>query len=232
MAKFAWIAGIVLVLVAVAVGALVMSDLYVSGAWRYRLTVAVETPEGTKEGSAVREAWASASSIRIGLPESTSKTNIRGEAVVVDLGERGVLFALINSGSYREVSETFPYTAAKGIPDRIRHFKNLEPGLKADLARKEWPRMVTFGDLSDPKSVKAVEPHDLAAAFGEGVSLKGITVEITDEPVTWGIEEWLSWLPEYYDRMFDGRRFNTIEAENRLANSLSAGSFSTGRASK
>ncbi len=159
MAKLAWIAGIVLV--AVAAGALMMSDLYVSGKWRYRLTVVVETPEGIREGSAVREAWASASSIRIGLPESTSKTNIRGEAVVVDLGARGVLFALIGWDSYREVSETFPYTAAKGIPDRIRHFKNLKPGLKAELTNpKFWPRMVTFGDLrrSDERPVGARQP--------------------------------------------------------------------------
>ncbi len=51
----------------------------------------------------------------------------------MDLGERGVLFALIDWDSYREVSEIWYYTAAKGIPDRIRHFKNLEPGLKAEL---------------------------------------------------------------------------------------------------
>jgi hypothetical protein len=192
MKKLAWIAGIVLV--AVAAFAIATSDLYVSGKWRYRLTVTVETPEGIREGSAVREAWASSSSIRIGLPESTSTTNIRGEAVVVDLGKRGMLFALIDWDSYREVSETFPYTAAKGIPDRIRHFKNLEPGQSASLVRENWPRMVTFVDLDDPKSAKPVDLDNLAATFGAGVSLKDITVEVTDQPVTRGIEEWLSWL--------------------------------------
>jgi hypothetical protein len=105
------------------------------------------------------------------------------------------LFALIAWDSYREVTETFPYTAAKGIPDRIRHFKNLKPGLKAELTNpKFWPRMVTFGDLDDPKSVKAVNPDNLAAAFGEGVSLEGISVEITDEPVTWEMDKVL---PDY-----------------------------------
>ena len=107
--------------------AFAMSDLYVSGTWRYRITVEVETPEGIKTGSAVREVSNAASSIRFGFPESTSPPEVRGEAVVVDLGERGVLFALIDWDSWREVSETFPYTAAKGIPDRIRHFKNLKP---------------------------------------------------------------------------------------------------------
>lgn len=40
--------------------------------------------------------------------------------------------------------------------DRIRHFNNLEPGLKAPLAREHWPRMVPFGDLADPVRVRAV----------------------------------------------------------------------------
>jgi hypothetical protein len=49
--------------------------------------------------------------------------------------------------------------------------------------------MVTFGDLADPTSVAEVDPDDLAATFGEGVKLKRLTVELTDDPVTTGIEE-------------------------------------------
>ncbi|MDJ0979954.1 MAG: hypothetical protein QNI87_15620, partial [Erythrobacter sp.] len=42
-----------------------------------------------------------------------------------------------------------------------------------------------------------VDPDDLSASFGEGVELQRITVELTDEPVTTGIEERLGWLGEY-----------------------------------
>ena len=56
----------------------------------------------------------------------------------------------------------------------------------------EW--LVTFGDLDDPTSVEEVDPDDLAATFGEGVSLKRITVQMTDDLVTTGIEERLGWL--------------------------------------
>lgn len=202
-----------------------MTDLYVSGVWRYRLTVAVDTPEGVRQGAAVREIWASASDIGPGLPESTSTTHIKGEAVAVDLGARGVLFALIDWDSYDEVGKTFPYTAARGIPDRIRYFKNLKPGLKADLARAQWPRMVTFADMKDPKSVKAVNPDDLAATFGPGVAIKSVTVEITTDPVTWGIEKWLGWLPAlgggYLDGQFSG-------GGPELSNILYGGNFSKG----
>ena len=63
--------------------------------------------------------------------------------------------------------------------------------------RSAYPMLVTFGDLADPTSVAEVDPDDLAATFGEGVKLKRITVELTDDPVTTGIEERLGWLPKF-----------------------------------
>jgi hypothetical protein len=55
--------------------------------------------------------------------------------------------------------------------------------------------LVTFGDLADPTSVARVDPDDLASTFGEGVRLRRITVELTDDLVTTGIEKRLGWLP-------------------------------------
>lgn len=229
-------------LLLVAGAAFAMSDLYVSGTWRYRLSVEIETPEGVKTGSAVREVWASASNIRIGFPESTSKTNIKGEAVVVDLGARGVVFALIDWDSYEEVGRTFPYTAAKGVPDRIRHFRSLKPGLKKDLPLDQYPPFVMFKDLNDPKSVTLVKGHRFdadkqehipvdafEALFGPGVRLKSITVEITEDPVTWGIEKWLGWLlkkdGKYNGGYLDGQFAGGGPA---LSNILHGGNFKTG----
>ncbi len=242
MKKFLVILGVLVV----ASAAFAMSDLYVSGSWRYKMTVIVETPEGIKSGSAVRELSGSASNIKVlDFPESTSTTNVRGEAVVVDLGERGVLFALISSDSYRDVSETFPYISAKGIPDRIRHFKNLEPGSKSTLAKEHWPKMVTFTDMDDSKSVELVYAAQRTAPsihapfkitdrveelFGEDVKIKEIIIEITDEPVTWGVvDEWLPWLRALImkDARLNGSTSTAISTNN-LADNLGAGSFSKG----
>ena len=41
-------------------------------------------------------------------------------------------------------------------------------------------------DINDPNSVIEVDPDNLAATLGPGVSLKRIMLEITDEPVTEG----------------------------------------------
>lgn len=54
--------------------------------------------------------------------------------------------------------------------------------------------LVTFGDLADPTTMAEVDPDDLTKTFGEAVSLKRITVQITDDPVTTGIEMRLGWL--------------------------------------
>src|ERR1700722_17123777 len=64
-----------------------------SDSWRYKMTVTVETPEGVKMGSAVREVT------RYRVFNLTTKWTyrfkVRGEAIVIDLGKRGTLFPLL-----------------------------------------------------------------------------------------------------------------------------------------
>jgi hypothetical protein len=65
--------------------------------YRYRLTVEVDTPEGLKSGSSVIEVSTSKSGASSIPSPNTISTRIRGEAVAVDMGERGTLFALLRS---------------------------------------------------------------------------------------------------------------------------------------
>ena len=194
--------------------------------YRYRLTVEVDTPEGVKTGSSVLE-------VRImqgyrnmvGAGGATSKA--RGEAVAVDLGPRGTMFALLTSAVDQDwagqamESVTTPVAdqevegvsagdagtkarldiifarimATKGA--QLLPRKNPEPGygqLIPDGRADNYPQMVRFRDIRDPKSVEAVDTDDLAKSFGPGVTLKRITVQITDDPVTVGIRKRLAWL--------------------------------------
>jgi hypothetical protein len=65
--------------------------------YRYRLTVEVETPEGIKSGSSVIEVSKKVTS-KYSIPNAGSViSRVKGEAVAVDLGKRGVLFALLRS---------------------------------------------------------------------------------------------------------------------------------------
>jgi hypothetical protein len=84
--------------------------------------------------------------------------------------------------------------------------------------------LVTFTDIDDPKSVQRVDPANLAASFGPGIRLKRITVEVTDDDVTTGIEKRLRWLPKHRNVSFAGNRYTV---DNSLADNLFMGDFST-----
>jgi copper chaperone CopZ len=47
------------------------------------------------------------------------------------------------------------------------------------------------------QAVQRVDPANLAASFGPGIRLKRITVEVTDDDVTTGIEKRLRWLSKH-----------------------------------
>lgn len=84
-----------------------------------------------------------------------------------------------------------------------------------------WPMFVTFGDPNDPKTVREVSP--------ESIGVSNITVEITDEPVTIGIEERFPWWSQYKRLRFDGTsRVTQNMTTTDMRNSLTTGDFSTG----
>ncbi|MCB1558095.1 MAG: hypothetical protein KDJ50_04155 [Alphaproteobacteria bacterium] len=196
---------------------------YPSGSWRYKITVEVETPEGIKTGSAIREViYQSTPHI---LPEAhRSRVQVKGEAVVIELGEGKYLFALMDTnGPYRIVSELFPYNW-ETQRDYIAYYKSLT-GEKKTLDQKLYPTFVTFKDINDQMSVTPVDRHDLSQAFGTGVKLKNITVEMTDEPVTWQIDELLPWLQSLKSNL-DG---SYVTTGSSLANTLHVGYFKRGQ---
>ncbi|MCA9501315.1 MAG: hypothetical protein KC588_19150, partial [Nitrospira sp.] len=112
-----------------------------------------------------------------------------GEAAYVELPGNRYLFALLGGGP----SNSGPQTNAVNIfedrlPQRgIERFAVLSTSrFKTEIPESQYPLLVTFTDLTDPTTVKVVDPENLAATFGPGVSLKRLTLEITDEPVTEG----------------------------------------------
>lgn len=204
----------------------------------YKVTVEIETPEGVKSGYAVRQI----SSYKPLLPfpgERGTRGTFRGEAVVIDLGKRGKVFALLSDrkGLYQAFPIKGPATE-KGI----QHFKSLKIGEKAEWTNFK-PMFVMFKDIKDPTSITLLrdEEHwdrDLGKStasdhfeyvLGQGIHLKRMTVEITNQPVTDEIGKLLIWLPDFYNKMFDGRKINTIKAENKLANSTSSAAFKKGK---
>lgn len=215
-------------------------DQFGNGTYRFRMTVVVETPDGVKSGSSVYQIDV-AQRLQVTPESQVRKVALTGESVAVEIAPGRTLFTLLktvsNNDSFFLMSlrslqpncrQTYGSPEECTIDAMVSRLSKAGPGKPFIVKPDSYPMLVTFGDIDDPTSVERVDPDDLAATFGEGVKLKRITVELTDDPVTTGIEERLGWLPNYYDKMLDGRSIRHIDAENRLANNLSQNSFAVG----
>lgn len=196
----------------------------------YRLTVAVDVNGSEYIGSGVMRLHVRQDKL---IPDGIGggvHFDFSREAVVVDLGQRGVLFAvsrggraydgvptqvMIRSGMVK-LDGSLPDTGARW-EKKYRDFERAR-GVVA-LLPDEYPMLVSFRDINDPATVELVDPADLAAAFGAGVQLQRIMIEMIDaQPVTRGVEKWLPWLPgrKYITGNFGGsiRFFENEPAKN------------------
>ena len=198
--------------------------------YRYRLTVEVKTPLGLRTGSSVIEVDTDVAGARTIPSPGAVSHRIRGEAVAVDLPGGRTLFALLRSGNDADwasrVMAMLAPDPSDDAEDRFQaRFDNLLE-LEGEIAlprmwpptghlkeRSAYPMLVTFSDIAEPTSVAEVDPDDLAATFGEGYALRRITVELTDAPVTTGIEERLGWLAD--KSVMEGRGWTAIPLESR-----------------
>jgi hypothetical protein len=186
---------------------------------RSRLTLYVDTPEGERTGSAVIEELIVFQDGLFGaFVSNTILSGLHGEATVVDLGSRGLLFSLLSSDPSRPHSVSAPGLSYVAFPEpeRPRTPYKTEEFLAAyydDLNRRKpagevpldrLPMLVRFRDTDDPKTVERVDPRNLTASFGPGVKLVRATIEVTGRSVTTGIEkaapsyrnrgDWYAWL--------------------------------------
>jgi hypothetical protein len=180
---------------------------------RYRLTLEVSTPEGIKTGSSVLQNDFSGPSI-IPLPGDIGGSGYIGEAPMVDLGGSRFLFALLCGPDWQRdvfgiVAAVLSYSELKlgrpddGLMQRMKKANEVKPS--ATLGRGQYPMLVTFTDVNEPKSVIEVAPNDLAATFGAGYALEEITFQVVDQqtPLTTGIRQRLKWLGPHPETRLD-----------------------------
>ncbi len=188
--------------------ALVGCDTYPVN-YKYRLTLEVEADGKVHTGSSVvhvwvrenAEFWGGMGGVHLGA---------LGEATVVDLGKGRLLIALLTEREYK---------TNIWMPDHRK------PPASRDLDPWELPLLVTFTDASDPKTVREVDPTNLASTLGPGVQLRRAHVEAAEERPNGSILKHLPWLTTIGGRMLDGRKYSTRDAENRLANTLGSYNF-------
>lgn len=120
-----------------------------------------------------------------------------GEATVVEVAQGRTLFALLGGSEERLAAAKDCFAGmTRGEWLRLIPVQTEPVALTGDLI----PMLVTFDDITKPETVRQVDPADLSATLGPGVSLRAVTLEITDEPVRVGrgegVLEWLGPNPE------------------------------------
>ena len=201
------------IFVALIVGAVVIYNLaFPSVTVRYRLTLEAQVDGEPRTGSGVIEVTYAKQSRFAG--QRPGIETFRGEAVVLDLGQRGALFGLLTADTdARSVPETiilrafgFPGGVLPGPVDAgLRQLQHLSGSRELPLT--SLPLLVRFRDLNDPMTVERVDPLNIGKSFGAGARLIRATLEIvpagiwplnslgiTGEPITRGVYQRLPWL--------------------------------------
>ncbi len=160
--------------------------VFPSYSWHQKMTVEVDVDGQVYAGSSVVEMHVSGNP-ETGWTRAVRSYGLRGEAVVVELPNDRYLFALLTYNVFLTGKVFHDLVGGvwsepeKGWASRIGDVEELRA-----MDPQDYPLLVTFTDVTDPKTVQKVDPENLAAKFGPGVSLKRITLEITHEPVTEG----------------------------------------------
>lgn len=189
-------------LVLIATSTLAMGELSASYSKQIKTIITIETPEGIITGAAVRNISNSRSNVELGWTQETHNPTVKGEGVVIDLGERGVLFATISDQTYHDLYHAFPSPIkAKSSVEGIKYYESaLRKGMRGTVKLEdyaEYTKIIYFKDLSAPDSVSLIwgnyKNYETRTAgfvdkfeetFGEGFRIVSVEAEVTEDPVT------------------------------------------------
>jgi hypothetical protein len=172
---------------------------------KYRLTVEVATPAGTKAASGV---------LAVNPDRGYSnrgKTSTSGDAVFVDLGGGKNLVALLAHPDRTIDLDGINYVALRAYGEaggqRLSFNQMSKMTGTVPVTGALIPLLATFADPADPATMRILAPDNLAASLGPGIRLQGISAEVVPngfwpmdfggplgEPVTRGIKAKLPWL--------------------------------------
>lgn len=196
------------------------SVFYPTTTYRFRITLNVDTPQGLRSGSSVMEVRNRSYPAWTTLGNNSGQSSLKGEAVFVDLGAGADgkprnLIALLTLGLRGENPNLYflpgmafepLWKQARGAGGALWEVPKLPLGTRAELRGDLIPTLMTFTNLDDPATARAVRPDNFSQTFGEGFALRSATIEMvsagtwpltllgmTGEPVTTGIEKKLPW---------------------------------------
>ena len=175
---------------------------------RHRWTYEFEVDGKTHVGSGVMETTLSTGLLCGGVNGGHHCHGFKGEAVPIDLGKHGKVFALLVSpGGGDNFVELGPEQVAlrlglqkawskPGVDPRDTTWAGLvEHGLKAELLPEEIPMLVRFRNINDPKTIERFDLVTLKEQLGPNSRFVRATIDTTQDQATMGIENPIPWLP-------------------------------------
>jgi hypothetical protein len=179
-----------------------------------------------------------------------AKTRFEGDAIVINLGRRGYLFALplgMTPGLAPSVESITNVPDALSMKaDEAMHWPNgpmrnridyrnyvinrysgrpIPICLKGDAAgvQRVCLTLVRFLDPKKPTSARFVDPHNLSATYGPGISLRMMQIQITRQSRTTSDLSMLPWLASTESEWIAGGRSADLPAD--APHSLIASNF-------
>ena len=171
---------------------------YPSYTYRYRMTVEVETPEGVKTGSSVVEIYNNQIPVSMAglFGGHYNWMNIEGEGVFVEIGDGKILFLdkISNDHIMDILVDTFPIPIVdekdKKIVYRIDNIREVMKyygtliNSKAEVSEKNFPTMLAVVNKNNQEDIQRVNSENMEEVFGEGIKLKRVVIEMTQNAVT------------------------------------------------
>lgn len=189
-------------------------DKYVSKEWNQKMTVTVEIDGETFTGSAIQRLQVNYNA-ELGPYPNRHLAGVRrkNEAVIIELGEHGYLFALWGRSGFTErYVKSYPTEYSKGPPKLSKteeksigarstaYKKYLEalarPGNQVSLER--YPEFIMFEDISNPKTIRSFRAkgagyaptyHDTKGfkdVYGPTARVISVIIENTKDPTNLG----------------------------------------------
>ena len=171
---------------------------------RYRLTVDIEVDGKLHSGSSVIEVtWHGQPDIGPGGPYHPT---IRGQAALVDLGDRGVVVATLIAEDWGWHNNNAGWGALWLVPRAFGDEKGGDHAMlptlrgKRKLAFDNLPRFLWFTNPQVPTSAKTLLVDDIPRLFGPSARFADAFVEITSDPLVIDIRQKLPWLKPLEDK--------------------------------
>jgi len=225
--------GIIVAIVVAAVAYFYLQASSLTFTYRYRLQLALSVDEKVHTGSSIVEVvWRCGRSFGIKHDElGPCYPSLGGQAVLIDLGSRGVVVATLHTGENITPVPDGVISAVWLCAFAFGNRSASEADLtslgrltgRRDLVPSNFPRLVWLPNPADPKSAAKVTPQNVAGVMDSTAHFTEAFVEITKDPILVDIPNKLPWFSGLQRLQKSGQGPPSKTGEFQLVNNMFVG---------